>query len=183
MSDELMSFRDAYMTAEEVADQTEKHIVKIGTQRCIRLLQHAATFTKNQFGERIESIEGTLSYKRDNSNCIPSWNVEINLLYDIHNRLGYYNSTNKISYREKSLTILEPWIAQINLNERDRIVILTEERIEYVFGVSSNTESNLSLSYSQLQDWEKARYYQEQSILHAKLMTDGEDKIMKVFDI
>jgi tetratricopeptide (TPR) repeat protein len=40
----------------------------------------------------------------------------------------------------------------------------------------------LSVSYKDVKDWDKAIHYQEQSILHAKLMKDGEKKIKKVYD-
>jgi hypothetical protein len=71
---------------------------------------------------------------------------------------------------------LESWIVQINLTEGDRIDILTDEGIEFLYSILSQTENNLSVRYYQVKDWDKAVHYQEQSILHLKQKKDGEDK-------
>jgi tetratricopeptide (TPR) repeat protein len=52
--------------------------------------------------------------------------------------------------------------------------------IEKLFRMFSTTESNLSASFQQLKDWEEAIYSQEQSILSAKQLKDGEDKMQKM---
>jgi hypothetical protein len=59
---------------------------------------------------------------------------------------------------------LGPWIVQISMSEVDRITVLSNERIEYLFGVVSTTESNLSLRYLEVYDWDNAKHYQEHSI-------------------
>jgi hypothetical protein len=174
----LLPLKDVYSTVDEVLKQTEAQVAKIGKDRYIRLLQHAATFTKSQFGKRVKE---SASYSRDDGDCVDAWNVEINVLNHIYNKLGYQDSSNRISYYQKSLKILGPWIEQICLSEGDRTNIFDEEQISYLYDSLSKTESNLSAGYREIRDWDKAKYYQEQSILHAKLMKEGEDKIKSVF--
>jgi tetratricopeptide (TPR) repeat protein len=68
------------------------------------------------------------------------------------------------------------------MSEKDRIIVFTEDQIDYLFLQLSNTECNLNVSYKDVKDWDKAIHYQEQSILHAKQLKDGEDKIKKVYE-
>jgi tetratricopeptide (TPR) repeat protein len=175
----LMPFRDVYSTVVKVLNQKEPLIAKIGMHRYIRLMQHAATFTKNQFGEHIER---TSHYFRENGDSIDAWEVEIDILYQIYERLGYHDSSNRISYYQKSLAILESWVEQISVSEGNRIVVLTEKKIDYLYYKLSMTETNLSVSYKDVKDWDKAIHYQEQSILHAKLIKNGEKKIKNVYN-
>jgi hypothetical protein len=91
----------------EVRDQTEEQVAKLGGQKYARLLQHAATFAENQFGQRTAA---TSSYSRDDVDHVVNWEVELVLLFKIYNKLCYYTSSNAISYSLKTLAILEAWI-------------------------------------------------------------------------
>jgi hypothetical protein len=72
------------------------------------------------------------------------------------------------------LVILYSW--------NEKIDILTEELMNHFFGKLSRAESNLTAGYMKVKDWDKAIHYQEQSILHAKLLKDGEEKIKRAYD-
>lgn len=178
MPDVLIPFDDVYSTAKDALNQTEAQIANLGTQKYIRLLQHALTFAQNQFGER---IAGTSLYSKGKEDRIDVWDVEMNLLSKIYDKFGYYDSSNVMYYYQKSLTILGPWIVQIGLSEIGRTDVLTELKVYYLFGLLSNTEFNLGVLHSQPNDWDKARHYIEQSILHGKQMKEGEDKVEKVY--
>jgi tetratricopeptide (TPR) repeat protein len=180
MPDKLIPFADVSSTIKDVLDQTKAQKAKIGTQKYIRLLQHAAAFAENQV---VQCVVGTSSYSRDNGERINAWNVDVGVFCMIYNNLGYHDSSNTISYHQKSIAILECWIVQISLTKGDRIDILTEKEIECLYEILSSTETNLATRYEQVEDWDKAIHYQEQSILHAKQIKDGEDKIKTVYNL
>jgi hypothetical protein len=83
-----------------------------------------------------------------------------------------------MSYFQKSPLILKLWIVQISL----RIDALSIEQIDDFFRLLSTTEADLTVDYEKVNDWEKAIYYQEQSILHAKQLKEGKKKIKIVYD-
>jgi hypothetical protein len=58
----LMLFADVCSIIKDVRNQTEAQEAKIGAQKYIRLLQHAAAFPENQAGQRVVR---TSSYLRD----------------------------------------------------------------------------------------------------------------------
>jgi hypothetical protein len=185
MPGRLLPFRDVCSVIEEVTNQTEAQIAKLGSKRYIRLLKHTATFGERQFGKR---IEGTASYTRDNGDIMSNWDVEVCVLLNIYNKLGSHVSINDatmkntVPYSEKALAVLKPLKVQIDLSERERIDILDEEKIGMLLNMLYSTENNLSKGYRQLENWDKAEYYCKQSIFHAKQMKKGETKIRRVYD-
>jgi tetratricopeptide (TPR) repeat protein len=155
------------------------------------LLGHTAAFAEHQFGKR---IAGKANYERNNGDCISAWDVEIYILCNLYRELHKIITsrddsdnakdflTKGISYLQKSIEILEFWILQIGLNERERAYVLTVEKIDCLFDLMSLTEFHLGLNYRELKDMDKALHYSEQSVYHAKQMKEGEIKTKRVFD-
>jgi hypothetical protein len=147
----------------------------------MRLLQHAVAFVENQCGKHDAE---TSSYSTENGVRIEAWNVEMGMLCKLYTYLGTSDtdSPNAIFYYKKIIEILGPWILQITPIERSRIDVLTEEQIEVILNTALRIEVNLSLCYLSLHDLDQAQYYQEQSVLHAKQLKEGENKIKKLYD-
>jgi hypothetical protein len=170
---------------EEVMNKTEAEVAKLGRTRYLRLLQHTAKFAERQFGNR---IDGKSSYKRDDGDRMENWVVEINILSRIYHNLVHYilisdaTMKNTIPYLEKALAVLDPWRAEIDSSERERIDIIDEEKIETLLDLLQMTEYQSSAAYLQLCDWDKAEYYCKQSIFHVKQMKEGEIRMKKVLD-
>jgi tetratricopeptide (TPR) repeat protein len=185
MPERLLPFRDVLSAIKEATNQTEAQIATLGSKRHVRLLKHTATFGEHQFGNR---IAGESAYKRDNGDCIKNWDVEICILFGIYGLLEHYVSIsdatmkNAIPYYEKTLALLKPWEAQIDLSERERIDDLDEEKIDMLLNMLYSTENNLIKGYGQLKNWDKAEHHCKQSIFHAKQMKGGQMRIRRVFD-
>jgi hypothetical protein len=87
----LIPFSDVKEAVEEILDQTDEQIARLGTRIFIKLLRHATIFAEQQFGKR---IAGTSSYDRDdrdNSDSMCTWIVEIGILDRIYGALGYHD--------------------------------------------------------------------------------------------
>jgi tetratricopeptide (TPR) repeat protein len=87
-----------------------------------------------------------------------------------------------VFYYQKIMTMLVSWIVQINLSEKERTDVLNEWRIGYLLEILANTDHNLSVAYTKLTDWEKAQYYCEQAVIHAKQLNEGENKFERVYN-
>lgn len=158
-------------------------LVKLGSKRYFKLLQHTAAFAEHQFGKR---IAGKADYQRENGNCLDNWIVEISILSSIYIKLGEHISAvdhtmkNSIPYYLKALAVFEPWIVQIDLSASERTDILDEQQTELLRDLQSKIEGNLSKAYGQVPDWDKAEYFRKQSIFHAKKMKAGEMRVKRV---
>jgi hypothetical protein len=114
MPDALIPYDDVYMEIEDLLIQQEALIAKLGKQKYIRLMRHAAAFAENQFGKR---VVGTSSYTRDDGDSISHCDVEIRILNVTYSQLGYHTSScndgetvkdcslNAIPYNLKSMAM------------------------------------------------------------------------------
>jgi hypothetical protein len=154
MPDVLQPFSIVLSTVREIVNQTEAQVAKLGQQKYIRLLHHAARFTNRQFGKR---VEGSSTYSRDDGSRLNIWEVEINLLFTIYDLFGYHTSPsnnigtgNEIPYYQKCLSILGYWMNQFNLCEEQQTQVLSEDMRDNIFQKLSMTEYNLNISYKKL---------------------------------
>lgn len=184
MIDVPLPFIDVYLVVQKVLKKAEAQKAKLGRKRCVKLLEHAATFAEQQYGKR---ITGNRVDENNTGDHVDNWQVEINSLLEISTHLGQFilfcddgdESEDSwkfaIFYLQKSLALLNPWMLQINLTETERIDVLTEEMIEL-----STTERYLSCNYMKLNDWENAQHHMQQYILFAKKLKEGKTKIESV---
>lgn len=188
MPDTLLPYNDVCSVVAEALNETEVSIVKLGSKRYVRLLQHITIFAKHQFGKR---IAGKSVYERGNGERIDSWNVEITVFIKIYMKSSQCIAmcdkgwSHTIPYLQKALAILEPWRLQIDLSEKERIHVLEEQQIDHLFALLSEMEHRLGNAYGQLQDMDKAEHYCKLSIKHAKQITGGDNvvNIQRVFNL
>lgn len=189
MPETLVPLRDARLVVKKVVDQTEAQIAILGNKRHAILLEHAAIFAGHQFDQR---IMGSVYLSRENGDRIEAWEVEMGILYKLYgkfiNKIMSCNDsgnmqdcwTSAIPYNLKRLALLESWMLQILSMER---VDMTLEMLELLFDRRSTLETELSVGYTLLNDWDKVQFYCEQSVSHAKLLKEGETKIKKVINV
>jgi hypothetical protein len=158
----------------------------LGHKKHLILLEHAAAF-----GKRIPRKE---VYERDNGDRIDAWQVNIKIFsysnYKLNEVMTSCNDgddsrecwTKGISYLQKSLIILEPWIIQIGLSEREKTDVLDEGKINHLFYVMSSIETALKISNENLNDTEKELHHCEQSAYYAKQMEGGEVRTKLIFE-
>jgi hypothetical protein len=102
--DMLKPFYDVESIVIEVTEKAEEKIADSETQSKIMiiLLQHAASFVENQFKNRIVGTH----YLRDTSERFVediTWQIKVNMLCVIHEKLGLHTSSTDIFYFQKSL--------------------------------------------------------------------------------
>jgi hypothetical protein len=152
MPDILVPMSDVRVVATQVFQLTEAQIAKLGSNRCVKLLQHTLKFAEHQFGKRIEqhTKERKAIYKRNNGDWIGSWNVEVIRFVNIYDQLSLRNLENAIPYMQKVLALLGPWRIQIDLSENERTDELDEEKIDTLHVILSATAYKLGKSYLRL---------------------------------
>lgn len=145
------------------------------------MLHHLPVFADKQFSKHVLR---TPSYSRDDGEFIKSWDIEFQTLWRIFYELGLNyddrDNANAITYLEKAHAILGPWILKINSKEKDRINVLDERMIHKLYEAMSVTELSLGKGYKKLNDWDKVKHHQEQSLYHAKQLNEGEYELKKV---
>jgi hypothetical protein len=140
MLEEQMPFKIVGLVVQEVTNvyYSDSQMAKLGRRTYVRLLEHTVTFAEHQFGKR---VVGKAAYERGNGKRLDNWEVEINLINSLHGNLGIKISTpdiggtvkeinsNAIPIFHKSLALLEPWMRQIKLSEKERTNVLTEKKL------------------------------------------------------
>jgi hypothetical protein len=127
-------------------------------------------------------------------NSIDNWKIETNLLIDIYVVLGAHISSfcdgenlqdcciSSISYFQKSLALLKPWVIQMDLSVTDRTFVLTKDMIHYVREKLLKMQHAIGRNYMILKDWYNTKYHMEQLILYTRQLKEGQLKTDRLYN-
>jgi tetratricopeptide (TPR) repeat protein len=191
-NDKFLPFTEVALIITKIKRQAE---LKEGTESEIRLLKYCILFAKYQYGS---PVVGKSYRERDNGSQISNWNVELGTLLHLYLKLGtihrqmndimddYISTKNAletaIPYFRNALKLLEPWKAQIDVDETIRINDLNEDDIGHIYYQLSNVELNLSTLYISLEEYDKADDYCNLAISHARLVIIEDWRIESIYN-
>lgn len=173
----LLPIREIYLRLDELNTIAQK--AKGEAQ--LHILEYCLEFVQYQFGERIAN-------RRNGSD---NWMVEIvtflgyceqiTVIYDAQSTRKNLSDANlKIVYKkllcshEKSLTVLEPWMTQIDLEKSQRTYIFTEEKFNHICRYLSASFIGMAVCFSYFQNFEKTEENSQKGIFYAKKLVNDE---------
>jgi hypothetical protein len=146
--DELLLFHEVEVVINSLKGHVEK---RKRLDDSVRIAKYCLAFAEYQFGHRIIGKP----YRERDGIQVDNWNIEIitldTLCYSVCHAYTLLadnmekSDTNKeimknaIFYQEKSLSIFEPWLKQIDEDESERVDILNAIRIDRIFSKRSKS--------------------------------------------
>jgi hypothetical protein len=117
-----------------------------------RVLKHLLSYLEYQFGEKVEGIDYR---ERADGERISNWKVEVEILHGIHDSLAcLYLLNNLLSlinrremsfpYLERSLSLLNPWLIQLDLDASNRMDNRNVWQMNHVLEALFRTEHNMA---------------------------------------
>jgi tetratricopeptide (TPR) repeat protein len=149
-----------------------------------RTLGHLVSYALYQFGDRVQDK----AYReRENGERIDTWRVEIEILIPLYTGLFLiylYDESLSIMvrdnltfpYLEKTLELLRPWSAYLDLNFTGQVSSLNKDQIDYTLGIFSVTERNMGSIYMNRNEFVLAEDHCQQALTYAKLY-DGKEEL------
>jgi hypothetical protein len=118
-----------------------------------RVLEHLLSFAEHQFGK---GVPGNHYREREDGERISNWIVDIGILYNIIQRFtNFYGEDNSFStiirddmsfpYLERSLSLLNPWVINLDSDASNGNDSLDEDEINYLLEQSYRTEHNMAV--------------------------------------
>jgi tetratricopeptide (TPR) repeat protein len=106
----------------------------------VRVLQHLLSYLEHQFGEKITGIDYR---ERGNGERISNWEVEVLISHNIYDCLAdlyHHDSSMNVIPRcemsfaslEQSLSLLDPWLIQLDLDANNGIDTCNDHRMNYI---------------------------------------------------
>jgi hypothetical protein len=117
-----------------------------------RVLKHLLSYLEHQFGERVAGIDYC---ERRDGERISNWEVEVVILNNIYRRLGKLYLHNYslsmmssyemgFAYLQRSLSLLNPWLIQLDLDASNRIDSCNDHRMNDMLEQLYSTEQNMA---------------------------------------
>lgn len=194
--DKLLPFDEVVSVISKLKKQAE---LKEGAESKIRLLEYCLSFAEHQYGSR---TAGNAYRERKDGSRISNWNADIFALEQLCFNLGniYRPLTNKIDneaariesfqkalyYYEKSLSLLEPWRIQIDLERSCPIKSLHELDnidINHIYYKLSYSEIYSSEVHNRLNNYDEASKHCEIAFSHASHVTCKEEREVILYEI
>jgi hypothetical protein len=150
-----------------------------------RVLEYLLSFAEHQFGK---GVKGKDHRERDDGERISNWKVEAGFLYEIINRLvDLYQQDNLLStiirddmrcpYLERSLSLLNPWVANLDLNASNGIDSLNEDQMNYLVKQLYYTEHNMAAIATHRRQFDLAEGHCQRCLAYSRRYgLEGEEK-------
>jgi hypothetical protein len=146
LSTDLQPYREVVQIINEILDAS----------RNVRVLEQLYRYAELQFGDR---IAGETYRQRKDSDRIDNFKVEIDVLIPIYRSLvNVYIKDTSLSamdrdnivlpYREKMLTVLQPWSLCVDLDAANQVDSLSKDQIHKILESLSTTERSVSIIYT-----------------------------------
>jgi hypothetical protein len=154
-----------------------------------RVLEHLLSFAEHQFGK---GIKGKDYRERDGGERISNWKVVTDFLYEIIQRLiQLYKQDNSLSdlnldniivpHLERTLSLLNPWVANLDLDSSEGIITLSKEQQDDLLGQLNSTEQNMAIITMNRRQFDLAEGHCQRSLAHSRRYgLDGDEKKITV---
>jgi tetratricopeptide (TPR) repeat protein len=156
-----------------------------------RVLEHLLSFAEHQFGK---GVPGKHYRERDGGERISNWEVDIVFLYRIIKMLmDLYEHDNSLStiilddmnfpYLERSLSLLNPWLINLDSDASNRIDSLNENQINISVEHLYYTEQNMAAITMNRRQLDLAEGHCQRCLAYLRTYgLEGKKKITMIFD-
>eukprot|EP00596_Hydrurales_sp_CCMP1899_P005898 CAMPEP_0119035596 /NCGR_PEP_ID=MMETSP1177-20130426/2717_1 /TAXON_ID=2985 /ORGANISM="Ochromonas sp, Strain CCMP1899" /LENGTH=229 /DNA_ID=CAMNT_0006994089 /DNA_START=83 /DNA_END=769 /DNA_ORIENTATION=+ len=157
----------------------------------IRILEHLLSYAEYQFGK---GVAGKHYREREDGNRISNWIVEIEILNEIIATLAdLYNQNKSLSnidrnnmafpYLERSLSILNPWVINLDSGSGNGIDSLSKDQIETLLDELIYTEQNMARVTMDRRQFDAAEGHCQRCLVYSRRYElEGEKKTTMIFD-
>jgi tetratricopeptide (TPR) repeat protein len=155
-----------------------------------RVLEHLLSFAEHQFEKR---VTGKQYRVREDGERISNWIVEIVILYGIIQRLLIlYRRDHSLStivqddmcfpYLERSLSLLNPWVINLDSDASSGNDSLNEDQRSYLLGQLYHTELNMAVIAMNKGQFNLAEGHCQRCLAYSRRYgLEGEEKITMIF--
>jgi hypothetical protein len=156
----------------------------------IRMLQHLLLFAEYQFGK---GVAGNHYREMENGDRISNWIVEIDFLNEIITDLadlyGWNVSLSIMSrdymaspYLERSLSILNPWLINLDSDSSNRMNSLSKDQIDRLLDELIYTEQNVATLTGNRRQFDVMEGHCQRCLVYSrKYALEGEKKTTSIF--
>jgi tetratricopeptide (TPR) repeat protein len=156
-----------------------------------RVLEHLLSFAEHQFGK---GVTGKDYRERDDSERISNWIVDIEILYKVVTLLvKLYKQDDSLSelnldyiifpYLKQSLSLLNPWLTNLDLDPSDGINILSNEQKDSLLGELYSTEQNMANITTNRMQFDMAEGHCQRCLAYTRRYgLEGEEKTTMVYE-
>jgi tetratricopeptide (TPR) repeat protein len=168
----LQPYHETVKEIEEIREE-----LSIKKKEEIRVLRHLISYAEHQFGDR---ILGKAYRERDSGKRIDNWKVEILILVPIYmDLIDVYRKNELLSlvtsdnmtlpYYQKTLELLRPWSAYLDVNCTGHIDSLDKDRIDLTLMVFSRVECNIGLIHRHRNEFVFAEDHCQRALSYARM--------------
>jgi hypothetical protein len=155
-----------------------------------RVLEHLLSFAEHQFGK---GVPGKHYRERGDGERISNWIVDIEILHDIIQRLSnhymhdYSLSTiirddMRFPYLERSLSVLNPWVTNVDSDASNAIDSLNEDQINISVEQLYFMEQNMAAIAMHRRQFGLAEGHCQRCLDYSRRYgLEGEEKITMIF--
>jgi hypothetical protein len=185
LSTKLQPFHEVIQIKDEILASKKKND--------IRVLKHLLSYLEYQFGEKVEAIDYR---ERADGERISNWKVEIEILHYICVRLAKFYSANdllvsrdekSLPFMERSLSLLNPWLIQLDLDASNRIDGCNDHQMNCILHKLFCVEQNMAALTINSQQFDIAEGHCQRCLAYSRRYgSEGEEKtthILKALEI
>jgi hypothetical protein len=157
----------------------------------MRILEHLLSYAEYQFGK---GVAGKHYRGREDGDRISNWIVEIEILNEIVKTLAeLYNQKESLSnidrnnmafpYLERSLSILKPWVINLDSGSGNGIDSLSKDQIETLLEELIYTEQNMARVTVDRRQFDAAEGHCQRCLVYSRRYElEGEEKTTSIFE-
>jgi hypothetical protein len=180
LSTKLQPFHEVIQIKDEILASKKKND--------IRVLKHLLSYLEYQFGEKVEAIDYR---ERADGERISNWKVEIEILHYICVRLAKFYSANdllvsrdekSLPFMERSLSLLNPWLIQLDLDASNRIDNRNNDQMNFILHKLFYVEQNMAALTINSQQLDIAEGHCQRCLAYSRRYgLEGETKTTNIF--
>jgi hypothetical protein len=166
-------------------------IRKLKKGKNVRILEHLLSYTEYQFGK---GVAGKHYREREGGDRINNWEVEIEILNEIITTLAdvfTQNSSINVIYRdnmafpylERSLSILNPWVINLDPDSSNGIDSLSKDQIDRLLHELNFTEQNMATVTGNRRQFDVTEGHCQRCLVSSRSYElEGEKKTTMIFE-
>jgi tetratricopeptide (TPR) repeat protein len=155
-----------------------------------RVLEHLLSFAEHQFGKE---VTGNHYREREDGERISNWIVDIGILHRIIQRLSNLYALDSLlsaivqndmrfPYLERSLSLLNPWVINLDSDASNGIDNLNEDQINYLVEHLYYTEQNMAFINISRRQFNLAEGHCQRCLAYSRRYgLEGENKITLIY--